>query len=286
MISNRKRSISGLNSLQIAFPLGGIGAGCICINGEGGLQDFSIRNRPDTTALPDEYQGKVNTDAAFALLHLPQQGITRLVEGPMPPEKKYNLGTKTQGYRSGGHEGLPRLRDCSFKGEFPFAQVNLSDPQIPLAIEISAFNPFIPLDDRSSGLPCAILEYALTNTSAAVVPYEFSFHLSHLAPGKDAVSQVSTRNAVIPGSGVFMYNREHPGAVRLWKLRAGVCWGIRRWSRPCGCAAAGSTRSQPFGARYPRVLSSPTTALLPRKRWKCRASTVMTASGATAGRSS
>jgi hypothetical protein len=62
---------SGANLLQIAFPLGGIGAGCICLNGYGGLQDFSIRHAPETSALADRH---ADQDAAFALLHLPDSG--------------------------------------------------------------------------------------------------------------------------------------------------------------------------------------------------------------------
>jgi hypothetical protein len=72
------------NLLQIALPMGGIGAGCVCLNGYGGLQDFSIRNAPATSASADRHQP---SDAGFALLHLPGEGITRLVEGPFPPEK-------------------------------------------------------------------------------------------------------------------------------------------------------------------------------------------------------
>jgi len=35
------RSFTGPQLLQIAMPLGGIGAGSICLNGHGGLSDFS-----------------------------------------------------------------------------------------------------------------------------------------------------------------------------------------------------------------------------------------------------
>ena len=73
-----------------------------------------------------------------------------------PPEKLYNLGLKSQGYNGGGHEGLPRFRECSFKGEYPFGVVELSDPDLPLAVSITGCNPFIPLDDVNSGIPCAI----------------------------------------------------------------------------------------------------------------------------------
>src|SRR5512140_2281864 len=95
------RTYRGPNLLQIALPLGGIGAGCICLNGYGGLQDFSIHNTPALSAMPDRHQPQ---EAGFALLHFPDLGLTRLVEGPFPPEKIFNLGLKSQGYNGGGFE--------------------------------------------------------------------------------------------------------------------------------------------------------------------------------------
>lgn len=201
------RVFSGSQLLQIAMPLGGIGAGCICLNGQGGLQDFSIRNLPATTALPD---GHGNSDAAFALLHIKGENpVTRLIEGPLPPERVYDQGLQGQGYRKGGHEGLPRFRECAFVGEYPFGTVRLSDPGLPLTATITGWNPFIPLDDKNSGIPCAILEYTLENVSNAPVAFEFSYHLSHLAQGSVKHAK-GTRNAAIPGKGVFFTNVEEP----------------------------------------------------------------------------
>jgi uncharacterized protein (DUF608 family) len=202
-MSKRKssqRTFRSPNLLQIAMPLGGIGAGCICLNGYGGLQDFSIHHAPATSAEPDRHQP---LDAGFALLHLPAEQETRLVEGPFPSEKIYNLGLKSQGYNGGGHEGLPRFRECTFKGEYPFGVVSLSDPELPLAVTITGFNPFIPLDDVNSGIPCAILEYTLQNSSDRTVAYEFSYHLSHLA---QKGAETSARSAILPGFGVHFWN--------------------------------------------------------------------------------
>jgi len=201
------RTFSGPNLLQIAMPLGGIGAGCVCLNGHGGLQDFSIRHQPDTSAMPD---GHLDRDAAFALLRMKtsSQDVTRLVEGPMPVEKIYNQGLKGQGFRGGGFEGLPRFRNCSFQGEYPFGLVNLSDPNLPLAVEITGWSPFIPLDDRDSSLPCAVLEYRLKNTTVDAVEFAFSYHLSHLAPGDPAYQGNHSRNELIEQEGIFFYNVE------------------------------------------------------------------------------
>jgi uncharacterized protein (DUF608 family) len=196
----KQRTYQGKNLLQIAMPLGGIGTGCICLNGYGGLQDFSIHHGPTLSALPDRH---LPLDAGFALLHLPQENQTRLLEGPFPPEKIYNLGLKSQGYNGGGFEGLPRFRNCTFTGEYPFGFVKLSDPDLPVEVMLTGFNPFIPLDDRDSGLPCAILEYTLHNPTGRAVPYQFSYHLSHL-PQRGA--EISTRSAPLPGLGVFYWN--------------------------------------------------------------------------------
>lgn len=190
------------------MPLGGLGTGCICLNGQGGMQDFSIRNQPATSGVPD---GHGTTDSSFALLHIKgRKPVTKLVEGPMPVEKMYNLGTKGQGFRQGGHEGLTRFSKSTFAGEYPFGNVRLTDPDIPLRVSITGFNPFIPLDQVNSGIPCAILEYTLENRGKSRVDYELSYHLSHLAGGSSRSGAQTTRNEVIPG-GVHLYNVEPEG---------------------------------------------------------------------------
>ncbi len=205
--SGPQRTFSGDNATQIAVPLGGIGAGCVCLNGFGGLQDFSIWNHPATTALPEG-----SSKAAFALLHIKgDAGITKLVEGPYPAGRIYDQGLQSEGNWRGGFEGFPRFEHCLFKGEYPFAEAKLTDSSVPLQVTVMGWNPFIPLDDKNSGIPCAILEYALHNTSQRSVEYEFSYHLSHLAPGCGR-DQSSSRNIVIPERGIFYHNLEKPNA--------------------------------------------------------------------------
>ena len=192
------------------MPIGGIGAGCVCLNGHGGVQDFSIHHRPSVTALPDGHNFK---DAAFAILHIKSTvPATRLVEGPLPPGKIYDQGLQAQGYRHGGHEGLPRFQNNEFESGYPFGRIRLADPALPLEAAITGWNPLIPLDDVASGIPCAILEYTFRNTSKERVDFEFSYHLSHLADTNDNqwAGDENTRNQVIPGKGIHFYNTE-PG---------------------------------------------------------------------------
>jgi uncharacterized protein (DUF608 family) len=204
-----QRSFSGVSATQVAMPLGGIGAGCVCLNGYGGLQDFSIGNRPETTALPE---GFTYSKAAFAVLHIKgTSSITKLVEGPFPVLKIYDQGLQGEGYRRGGFEGFPRFDECTFQGEYPFGEAKISDLSVPLQTTVTGWNPFIPLDDKNSGIPCAILEYTFHNATTRTVEYEFSYHLSHLAPGCGSDGSKS-RNTVVPGRGVFLHNVENQSA--------------------------------------------------------------------------
>jgi uncharacterized protein (DUF608 family) len=197
----------GAKLLQIAMPMGGIGAGCICLNGYGGLQDFSIYNKPATSATPD---GHGFRDAAFALLHIVGTNTTRLVEGPIPPEKIYNLGMQGQGYRGGGHEGISRFKNCEFESRYPFGTVRLSDPSIPLNVEIEGWSPFVPNDEKVSGIPSAILYYSFENTTDKTIDIEFSYHLAHPALGKD---ESGTRNRLLSNhQGVLFSNTEETRA--------------------------------------------------------------------------
>jgi len=201
------KTFAGPDLLQIAMPMGGIGAGCICLNGYGGLQDYSIRNKPNTTAEPDAFDPTVGV---FAVLHI-RGGTTRLVEGPIPVEKIYDQGLQAQGFRKVGSEGLPRFKSAEFTNRFPFGIVRLSDPKPPLSVEIEGWNPFIPLDDVNSGIPCAILSYSLANAGDEPVEFEFSFHATHLARGDSG--DRGTRNEAIPGRGVFFSNVDDPAAA-------------------------------------------------------------------------
>jgi uncharacterized protein (DUF608 family) len=206
-----QRTFSGDKATQVAMPIGGIGAGSICMNGYGGLQDFSIRTRPENTAMPAGFSAN-SPEAAFAILHIKgDAGTTKLVEGPFPAFKIFDQGLQGQGLRRGGFEGFPRFQKCTFKGEYPFGEATLTDVSVPLEVKVTGWNPFIPLDDKNSGIPCVILEYALHNTSSQSVSYEFSYHLSHLAPGCKP-DQSASVNSVIPGKGVFLSNREEPNA--------------------------------------------------------------------------
>ena len=145
-------------------------------------------------ALPD---GHFHRLAAFALLHIKgRKPITRLVEGPMTVERIYDQGLQAQGYRKGGHEGLPRLPG-EVSRRLPFGTVTLSEMSRSAACPVTGWSPFVPDDDVASGIPAAILEYTLHNPIAARrSSASCRITLSHLAVGKAAKRHA---HRVIPG---------------------------------------------------------------------------------------
>ena len=143
---------------RIALPLGGIGTGTVSLGGRGQLQDWELMSRPAKGFSPK--------NTFFALYARPAGGpaVTRAIEAPIP----------VSGYEGGSgattpNHGLPRFRHGAFKAAYPFGQVLLSDPGVPVSVRLQAFNPLVPCDTGASGIPAAVLRFELKNRTARAV---------------------------------------------------------------------------------------------------------------------
>src|SRR5436309_2319887 len=156
---------------QIAFPMGGIGAGMICLEGTGALSKFSLRNRPDLGSEPK----------AFSAVSIKgPRRMARVLEGPVPAWKLRPFLPGVEGTYPGGCWGLPRFRQATFESRFPFGTVRLKDAEVPLEVELTGWSPFSPGDADNSSLPVAGLEYRFLNRSPASVDAVFSFNSQNL----------------------------------------------------------------------------------------------------------
>ncbi len=158
---------AGLFLERVAFPLGGIGAGMVCIEGTGAISHVSVRHRLELN----------NEPLVFAALCVKGKGgnDAKILEGPVPEWKVY--GKRSAGNGLGGTSyGLPRFSEASFEARFPFATVRLSDRQVPLDVSVTAWSPFIPGDADNSSLPVAGIEYTFKNMASASVDAMFSFN--------------------------------------------------------------------------------------------------------------
>ncbi|WP_423130227.1 GH116 family glycosyl-hydrolase [Gaoshiqia sp. Z1-71] len=152
---------------KIVLPIGGIGTGTVNIGGRGDLRQWEIMNTP-AKQNPGSYNrndpGSISP--VFCLYTRTNDGKTNVksLTGPL----EYHQYESMNGQPVENH-GLPRFRNASFDAAYPFVQVNLSDPDVPLDVKIKAFNPLIPGDADASGIPIAILRFVLTNKTNQLV---------------------------------------------------------------------------------------------------------------------
>ena len=169
MASGPQRTFRGRQLTEIAFPIGGIGTGTISLGGRGNLRDFEIFNRPA--------KGNIIPFTFFALWAKSEGGeaVAKILEGRVPPPYRSGFGEPQNQL-----QGVARFETASFKGEYPVATVELSDPEMPVTAKLTAWNPFIPLNVKDSALPVGIYEWTFTNPSDK--PVEISLAASMQNP--------------------------------------------------------------------------------------------------------
>src|SRR4029077_13041447 len=119
-----------------------------------------------------------------------------------PVRARKIFGRPDTGNGAGGTTyGLPRCAESQFRTRFPFGVIALTDPRIPLQVEITGWSPFEPGDSDNASLPVAALEYRFTNRAQSALGGVFSFNAKN-----------------------FMFNGDHPHAVRPME-RGFILWG-------------------------------------------------------------
>lgn len=228
------RARQGKELNEIAFPLGGIGSGSIALSGRGALIDWEIFNRPGKGYRPEQ------TFFSLWARKGRQAPVFRVLEERQPPpyhgprENPYASGPE---YRNAA--GLPRVERVTFTGSYPVARVAYHDAALPLRVSLTAFSPFIPVNDKDSSLPVAIFTFRLKNPGKEKVQATLAMNLQNRCghPGCD-----KTRNEYVDfGShrGLAMsqagYPEDHPryGTMVLatpWKRVTWTC----QWPRVGG----------------------------------------------------
>jgi uncharacterized protein (DUF608 family) len=204
---------------EIAFPLGGIGTGCISLSGSGQLVDWEIFNRPNKGYRPD------NTYFVLFAQADGEQPVFRVMEGRLqPPYQGWAHGA--QQYKGFGFgppyafgSGLLRFADCAFTGQFPFCNVELSDrtpdnPVVPpnpspISVSMQAWSPFIPLNDEDSSLPVAIFHVTLTNETDKAVQTTVALGLQNIVGWPEIGRSVNEWAEGDGYSGIVMTTEKH-----------------------------------------------------------------------------
>ncbi|MBO9610791.1 MAG: hypothetical protein J7639_32875 [Paenibacillaceae bacterium] len=193
-----RRTYIGEKSREIRFPLGGIGSGCIGLAGNGRLVDWEIFNRPNKNSFNGFSHFSAKAERGDRLLD------ARVLNGDLrghyvgeslraaPLHSGYGFGPESQTMA-----GMPHFAETSFIGEFPIAEMTFKDAAFPGDIRLTAFNPFIPLQEDDSSLPAAFFEWEIANPTEDAIRYTIALSAGNPLP----TQQVFHRYAQISATG-------------------------------------------------------------------------------------
>lgn len=160
-------------SAEISFPLGGIGTGCVGLAGNGRLIDWELFNAPGKGRDNGMSHFAIRTERAGKVVDC--RILTGDLPGPYSGEWQYSGGL-FRGFGWGPTQetlcGLPHFSGHCFRGEFPVAEIHLSDPDFPgESVDLTAWSPFIPGNSDDSSRPLAVFEFTLKNPTAEALDF-------------------------------------------------------------------------------------------------------------------
>jgi uncharacterized protein (DUF608 family) len=146
--------------------LGGIGSGSIGIGGDGRFIDWEIFNKPS--------KGSLNGYSHFAVKAVSKnRTVTKILNGDLLKDFSGQFSVHNFGMGPSGNTlaGFPHFKKVEFEGEFPIARLTFSDEAFPGKVILTAFNPFIPLNEDDSSIPAAFFNIEIINDTDEDVVY-------------------------------------------------------------------------------------------------------------------
>ena len=162
---------------KIGMPVGGLCAGQLYLGGDGRLWHWDIFNQ------------RIGTGA---------EHYAKPLVPSSPLEQGFAVHVNADGESHVRKLDRANWRDVSFRGEYPIGRVEYSDPEMPLAISLEAFSPFIPLNTADSSLPATVLEFTVKNSGAKKIEIELVGWLENAICSRSAeMRALLRRNRVV-----------------------------------------------------------------------------------------
>jgi uncharacterized protein (DUF608 family) len=186
--------LQGSHLRAVSFPVGGIGAGCIGVSGNGDLAEWEVFNRPA--------KGVRNGMSHFAVRAEREGGggevvDARILHGDFAGELSGAGDALFSGFGFGPDGdslcGLLHFRSVSLRGEFPVGEWTFRDPRFPGDATLAAWSPFVPGRSDVSSLPCAVFEISLRNRAREPLVFSVVGCLATPWSGAAASSRVLRR---------------------------------------------------------------------------------------------
>lgn len=192
------------NELQyIGMPVGGITAGTLYLAGDGRLWLWDVFNENQTGIDPKEVEWptplhvgkKVRSSDGSAYVAPPLAKDHRVVEQGFAFLIKYDGKSIIRKMEADDWE------DIIFEATYPMATVHYIDEKLPVTISAEIFSPFIPLDEKNSGLPATIYSFKIKNKTRKPVEVSIVGWLENKTGWRTGDKESERRNSLITGKG-------------------------------------------------------------------------------------
>jgi non-lysosomal glucosylceramidase len=154
---------------QVAMPLGGIGTGSVAICGDGALRQWQLLGRPNHAGwVPDSF---------FAIRCAHWQHPTNVVKILQSKTSALEEAEPTPLVSDGEVPRMQRelleryggVAETTIEASYPIARIVYRDPELPVSVALTAWNPLVPLDEAASSLPVAVFDFELENETSQEV---------------------------------------------------------------------------------------------------------------------
>ncbi len=190
----------------IGMPIGGICTGQLYISGDGRLwlwDIFQSNYKREGPAEPKKWR-------------LDQFSMGGLYQKPRVSSSKNDRFHVNSGFAirckqndqikffSLDHHGFS---DISFRGEYPVAKVTYQKEDLPVAVNLKAYSPFIPLNVKDSGIPVTVMSYELINNGSQEILLDIGGWLENKVCPEITDFDFKRTNTILRGDGkttVFM----------------------------------------------------------------------------------
>ena len=181
----------------IGMPVGGINTGTVYLGGDGRLWLWDIFNSQQEGIDPKSVDWGTE-------LHVGKKVRSR--DGSAYVQPARDIRPMEQGFafkiQVGKQTYLKKMiaddwDEIVFEATYPMASIRYISKELPVEITANVYSPFIPLDEKSSGLPCTIYSFSVKNNSQMPVSVSILGWLENKVSIKSAGSKDIRRNEVL-----------------------------------------------------------------------------------------
>lgn len=186
------------NELQyIGMPVGGINTGTVYLGGDGRLWLWDIFNSNQEGVDPKTIDWDSDVHAGKKIRSRDGSAYVQPAKNIRPLDQGFAFRITTGSVTIIKQLNTADWEEIVFEATYPMAKLHYIDKKLPVSITADIYSPFIPLDDKNSGLPCTIYSFSIHNTGPQPVEVSVLGWLENKTSPRSAKPTDTRINAII-----------------------------------------------------------------------------------------